>query len=463
MTNICVIGDVMLDRYINGSAERVSPEAPVIVHKYADETCNLGGAANVAQILQVNGHQTTLFGVVGCDPAADIIKTLTSNTGLSYTYVKSDKPTIQKKRFIVDGKQVFRHDIEQVFSLRTSNELIETLQSELSKFSDLIISDYGKGSLHDLRSLIATAEQLGVRTYVDPSSEDFASYAGCTVLKANRMEFFRQIKNFNPAFFSSNIFEIDYASLLEVWGCKVLVVTLGDQGALAFSEKSGLVTMPTEKVIVSDVTGAGDTFMASFSVSFSQGCVLSDCLRSAVKSSAESVKSFGNASSFIYSAHSERSRVLSEIQGYVRHLKSMGKKIGFTNGCFDLFHIGHLDYLRRASEACDYLVIGLNSDASVRRLKGNLRPINDFNTRMKFLESLPFVDAVVGFSEETPIELISVLMPDFLFKGGDYEISTIVGSDIVQANGGQTIVLPYLAGHSSSHLIDKIRASFDKV
>lgn len=463
MPNICVVGDVMLDRYIYGSADRVSPEAPVIVHKYDDEKCNLGGAANVAQILQVNGYHPSLFGVVGRDSAADIVKSLADDIGMFFSFVQCHKPTIQKMRFVAEGKQVFRHDVEQMFPVESSTELLETLQSGLSSYSDLIISDYGKGSCSDVSGLIETANRFGVRTYIDPSNRDFASYTGCTVIKANRLELYRQIKVFNSDFFSPNVFEIDYASLIKIWGCKVLVVTLGDQGALAFSDESGLIVEPAQKVAIADVTGAGDTFVASFSVSFAQGHMLSDCLRLAVKSSSESVKSFGNASSFIYRGHLESANELQELQSYVRHLKSTGKTIGFTNGCFDLFHIGHLDYLRKASLVCDYLIVGLNSDASVRRLKGDGRPINDFNTRKMFLEALPFIDAVVGFSDETPIDLISLIMPDYLFKGGDYEISSIVGSDIVLANGGETIVFPFVANHSSSLLIDRIRASFNEV
>lgn len=448
---VLVIGDVMLDHYIYGTVDRISPEAPIPIHLNSRSEYFAGGAANVAIILSNHGVLVDLVGVVGCDEAGDRLGRICDdqNVRQSFIYDKS-KPTITKVRFIASNRQVFRHDREDPFE----GSLLETKLANMKydeNFDAIIVSDYGKGSFNNLETHLKYLQRLP-KIFVDPAQKDFRQYAGAFLIKPNKAELTRQLVQFEGLNKIYNLEHLDFQTLLHKWDIENLLVTCGAEGALLATNAGEVIKFKAPKVEAIDVTGAGDVFLAMLVNEYCRsGTSLANSIKKAVSFASESVSGFGN-----------RLALQLDGQGHKPSNSEPGadqetKVFGFTNGCFDIVHTGHLELLRHAAANCDYLIVGLNSDASVKRLKGKERPINNEIQRKKFLEALPWVDEVIIFEEDTPLELIKKLRPNYLIKGNDYRREKIIGAQIVLDYNGKVERFPITNNISSTDIITRIK------
>ena len=462
--HILVVGDVMLDRFVCGSVDRLSPEAPIPVLTQTEEHLVPGGAANVGRNLSGIGGQVSLIGCIGNDRAG---QSLTDALSLSaqigfFPIVCDDRPTTQKTRFLASGKQMLRVDDEVTRPLTDTQatHLLTQAESVLEVSEILIISDYAKGCLDPdiIKHLINTAHKKSIPVITDPKSSDFSIYRGSTVLTPNLSEF-------GQATGMSSVNHDSLAkaasALLSDYEYSNLLVTLGADGMLLVNE-TGYIHNPAYPCDVFDVSGAGDTVVAVIAASIACGGKPEDAMKLANLAASVVIGKSGTASlcpgEFIGAARpSTGETTLPNIVKKTAQWRNEHLRVGFTNGCFDLLHLGHLALLKQAKENCDFLIIGLNSDNSVKRLKGQFRPINDQGTRLKILESLEFVDEVRIFDDDTPYRLIKEISPDVLMKGGDYKENQIVGSEYVRSYGGNVLVLNFLPDLSTTKLLKKIK------
>jgi D-beta-D-heptose 7-phosphate kinase/D-beta-D-heptose 1-phosphate adenosyltransferase len=467
--NILVVGDVMLDVYYTGDVSRISPEAPVPVFKKIAERHALGGAANVAVNLISAGQKASLLTVIGDDVNGDILMKSFFDMSVDSELVHRSKTrsTTVKIRFIAsNNQQVMRLDEEDAHPLSEEEDaaLRSAMEGNIQKYDLVIISDYLKGALpfDFVRYLIGLAADAGVRVLVDPKDVDVKKYAGSYLLKPNLKELAlltgSDARTSDEAAKASEL-------LCAKCGCEYVLTTCGGRG-MVLTHRSGehrvVDSIPME---VYDVTGAGDTVIA----------YLGACLANGL-SVVESVSCSNIAASIQVSKMGTSPVYLHEVDAWTRkndkdgrHYKIVektflpllrraqaGKKIVFTNGCFDILHFGHVDYLRRAASLGDIMVVGVNSDASVRRLKGPCRPVNGEDDRASLLAALEFVDYVVIFDEDTPYDLIMDLQPDILAKGADYRPEEVVGRDLVESRGGSVALIPLVEGKSTTAIIEHI-------
>ena len=462
-SNILVIGDVMLDRYLYGTVDRVSPEAPVPVLKPNKEEIRLGGAANVALNLSSLGSKVNLIGIAGKDSASKQIVNLLKDNKIKNSLIKSNLPTITKLRLISSKQQLLRIDNEEEFTK-------EDWKSAKSKFDEsialksnnlLIISDYGKGTLQDIPSLITKAKRYKKIVLVDPKGNNFSKYKGADIITPNFLEFEGVVGTVRS---EKDITE-KAKSLIESLHLGALLITRGQEGMTLFNkEKSKIVRsdFPTQAKEVFDVSGAGDTVIASIAASLSTGFDISSAVKLANVAAGIVVGKSGTATASLleiepYFSNEDSLYNLNEIQKHSSMLKKRNKKIIFTNGCFDILHAGHVYYLEQAKKLGDELVVGLNSDSSVKNLKGTDRPINNLDQRAKVLSSLECVDKVVSFSEATPIKLIKAIKPDVIVKGGDYKVKDVVGHNEAGSWGGKVRIIPLMPGLSTTNIIKKFK------
>jgi D-beta-D-heptose 7-phosphate kinase/D-beta-D-heptose 1-phosphate adenosyltransferase len=454
---VLVLGDVMLDRFVYGSVERTSPEAPVPVMALERTADMPGGAANVARNAVALGAQVVLIGVVGADePARELREHLGRAAGLQiHLIVDSARPTTTKTRYIADRQQILRTDVELAAPLAepVAETLLAQFDAALADADIVILSDYGKGALSDAVTAraIAAATAAGKRVLVDPKSRSFAKYRGATVLTPNKHE----LQSASGHECSTDAQVVAAARDILARGiCSIVVATRGKEGMSIVPSDGEALHIRTVASEVYDVTGAGDTAMAAMAVALASGAAIVQAARLANIAAGIVVGKNGTAT-----AAAESSYTLERAQLLVTRWHRLGLRVAFTNGCFDMLHPGHVSLLNEAKRAADRLVVGLNSDRSVRRLKGAGRPVQSAGARAMVLSSLKAVDAVVIFEDDTPLALITALEPDVLVKGADYSVQTVVGADEVLRRGGKVVLAELLPAHSTSETIRRITAS----
>lgn len=459
---VLVVGDAMLDRYWHGDTTEVSAEAPVPVIKVNEIEHRPGGAANVALNLAALGSASILIALVGRDEAGQILQAKLETSGVVCDLPSTaESRTITKLRIISRNQQLLRADFETDMNL-DCKEILDRMTNCIDKVDTLILSDYDKGTLSDPRSVIALANSRQVPVLVDPKFKDFAVYRGAMVIKPNRRELQRAIGNWQ----SEQEMAEKSERLIRDHQIKALLVTQGGQGMTLIRPGLQELHFPARSREVFDVTGAGDTSIAVLAASLAAGKSLVDSVALANIAGGMVVTHSGTVSISAPELRQEvaaefdfEKGVLSEEQlaVAVESARSNGDKIVFTNGCFDILHAGHVDYLSEARTLGGRLIVAVNDDESVRRLKGEGRPINQVDRRMTILAGLESIDWVVPFSEDTPERLIERIKPDVLVKGGDYKLEEVVGADILARYNGEVKVLKFVDYSSTSDLVEKIR------
>ena len=451
----------MLDEYWFGDAARISPEAPVIVVRNRESEQRPGGAANVALNFAALGAQTVLTAAVGADDRGTLLTRLLEERGVRCEFVRSPSlPTIHKLRVLARSQQLIRVDAEQ--SLEACAAEVASRFAQLVRgVAVVVLSDYAKGTLTRAAELIAMCRTHRVPVFVDPKGTDFTRYRGAYAVTPNRGEFEAVVGRCT----SEGDLLAKGAKLRGELDLDALLVTRGEQGMTLFTDGEPL-TLPAQARKVFDVTGAGDTMIALFAAGVAAGLDVADAASLANLGAGIVVGKIGaataNRSELQRALHSQGSGgrglvAVPELVTLVGEAKGRGERVVFTNGCFDILHAGHVSYLEEAKSCGDRLIVAVNDDDSVRRLKGVSRPINSLADRMAVLGALASVDWVVPFGEDTPAELIAKVVPDVLVKGGDYRVEQIAGGDTVLKNGGEVRVLGFKPGRSTSALIDALR------
>lgn len=475
LTDACVlcIGDVMLDRFVSGTVERISPEAPVPVLHVDEESNMLGGVGNVARNIAALGASVEIVSVVGDDPTGNDVAGLFAehDTITAHLITESGRRTGIKTRYIGGAQQLLRADRETIAPIaeKSADKVLSAAKTAIASCGAVVLSDYGKGVLSPgvIGDLIDMAKAAGKPVIVDPKGRDYSRYQGAGVITPNRKELGEAIGH--PTHSESEI--IDAARSLIVNNDLGAVLVTRSQDGMSLVTADGTVDhLPAEAREVFDVSGAGDTVVAALSTGRATGASWVEAAALANVAAGIAVGKVGTAvalSEDIIHAlqHQDRERsgakvlALPQLLDQVSAWRRSGKKIGFTNGCFDLLHPGHVSLLSQAKAACDRLIVGLNSDASVRRLKGETRPVQNETSRSVVLASLGSVDAVVLFSDDTPLALITALKPDVLVKGADYTVETVVGSDVVLGYGGKVVLANLEDGHSTTGTIQRMGKS----
>ncbi len=460
---ILIVGDLMLDRYWHGMTSRISPEAPVPVVKVEQIEDRIGGAGNVALNVVSLGAGAALVAVVGNDEAGGVLQERLRAAGiLTDLHRSSEKPTITKLRVISRHQQLLRLDFEESFASEDAAALPTKVANLLGGVGVLVLSDYAKGALQDPQMLIGAARRAGVPVLADPKGSDFTRYVGATLLTPNLQEFEAVVGRCSG---EQELIERGLA-LLEQLQLEALLITRGEQGMTLLRRDAPELHLPARAREVFDVTGAGDTVIAVLAASIAAGSSLPEAVALANIAAGIVVGKLGTATVSAPELRRAVQREQGSERGVVNHeqllvdiadARAHGEKIVFTNGCFDILHAGHVGYLEQARKLGDRLIVAVNSDQSVTRLKGPGRPINSEGRRMAVLAGLEAVDWVVVFPEDTPEPLLKSLKPDILVKGGDYTREQVVGWQIVEGYGGAVRVLDFLDDCSTSAIVEKIQ------
>ena len=463
--NVLVIGDIILDKYIHGSVDRVSPEAPVPVLRPESEESRLGGAANVASNISSLGSKVSLQGVIGKDEAAKELKALVKARKVKGFFSSSSLPTISKLRLLASRQQLLRIDAEEKFSTEDWSKTKALFSKIISstKATVIVVSDYDKGTLRDIPFIIKQAAKKNIYTLIDPKGNDFSKYEGANIITPNYLEFSNAVGGVS----SESDLTLKAKNLIEDLKLEALLITRGAEGMTLVEKQKGKMIrsdFSTQAQEVFDVSGAGDTVIASLAASIASGFNLNESVRISNAAAGIVVGKSGTATPGISELEasfktSSDSFSKTQLKRICKEAREDSLKVVFTNGCFDVLHAGHLSYLEAAKELGDKLIVGINSDSSVSKLKGKGRPINPLEERMALIQALKCVDYVVSFSEDTPLKLIEFLKPNILVKGADYKVEEIVGSKSVIKNGGEVKTIPLVKGLSSSRKIQKIKGS----
>ncbi len=465
---LCV-GDVMLDCFVYGHVDRISPEAPIPVLRIDREAAMLGGAGNVVRNIVGLGARAEFVSVVGSDPAGrDVTALVGELAGVEpHLLVERQRQTTMKRRYVAGSQQLLRADLETVVPVSDAiaDDIIRLVEAAIGDCGALVLSDYGKGVLtpRALAAMIAAARRAGKPVIVDPKGVDFARYRGASLLTPNRRELSEATQ-----LAADGDAGVEKASRRVVESCDVggVVCTRGAEGMSLVAATGEVHHLPAAAREVFDVSGAGDTVVATLSAGIAAGIPWADAARLANVAAGIVVGKVGTAVAYA----ADIAKALRDEGGFrddkvvgraaaidaVARWRRQGLSIGFTNGCFDLLHPGHVSLMSQAKAACDRLIVGLNSDDSVRRLKGKDRPVQSEAARAAVLASLATVDLVVVFAEDTPLELIRALRPDVLVKGADYRVETVVGADLVHGWGGRVLLAELSPGHSTSATIRKL-------
>jgi D-beta-D-heptose 7-phosphate kinase/D-beta-D-heptose 1-phosphate adenosyltransferase len=472
-TVLCV-GDLMLDEFVYGEVSRISPEAPAPVIAVQRSETNIGGAGNVARNIASLGARCIFVGLIGEDEAGAKLKAaLAQESGIeSVLVVDSARPTTRKVRFVSEhfSTHMLRADWELASpaSAAIEQKLIDAILPQLARADIVLLSDYAKGVLtaRVIRNVIDAARKLGKRVIVDPKSANLAIYRGATLLTPNRKEFAEATRS--RADTEADIANAAQDAML-LADCEAILVTQSERGMTLVPRNGDAIHVPAHPVKVSDVSGAGDTVAAVLATALAAGADWESALRMANAAAAVAVGKKGTA---IVTTAELRRRILphaylaaeekivaaaGDLEAHLADWRKQDLRIGFTNGCFDILHPGHVKVLTAARGACDRLIVGLNSDASVKRLKGEGRPVQDERARSEVLAALEAVDLVVIFEQDTPIELIARIKPSVLVKGGDYTRDQVVGHEVVEASGGEVLLVDILPGFSTTTLVDRAR------
>ncbi len=465
---VLVVGDLMLDEYLWGKTERISPEAPVQVVDILREDLRLGGAGNVINNLVALGCGVQMLSVLGNDPDGERLQSMLEEKQLDGANIFLDplRKTSRKTRILASNQQMMRIDREsrEDISEEMESRVLERFKEVVKLCAVVLISDYNKGLLTEklLAGIIHLARERNIPVFVDPKGPDFGKYRGATLLTPNRKEALRAAK-----FDSLNDENLRIAgrSLVQSLEIEALVLTRSEEGMTLFlkEDEFDLLTRARE---VYDVSGAGDTVLSVLGAAFAAGLTFFEAATVANIAAGVVVGKVGTSTVFpeeIFEAANPQGqgvdakiRSRGQLEKLVAETKAKGKTVVFTNGCFDLLHVGHVKYLQQARSCGDLLVLGLNSDASVKRLKGDKRPLINEHERAHVLAALSCIDFVTIFDEDTPHAIIQTLQPDILVKGGDYLPEEVVGKEIVKSYGGRVEIIPFVDGKSTTQLINRI-------
>ncbi len=473
--HLLVLGDVMLDEYIVGSVTRISPEAPVPIFLPRNTYYSLGGAANVANNIRFLGGRASLYGRIGSDEAGRKFSSLATEHQIDcqgMTVSRHGYSTTKKCRYVTETSQIFRADHETSVPLSEDEEtsILSRLDDHIAEFDAVLLSDYGKGFLTSrlLRHIIRVANENEIPVLVDPKTSNLANYAGASLIKPNLNELYHLSNSDSLADHSGVAFDSVFSSLQAICRDHHIaggIATLGSRGMCVTFDRSR-EHIPAESVAVFDVTGAGDTVLACLGMSLASGLDLFDSAKLANLAASKAVSERGTSPVTIKAL---TSKVLCQTQPLPTLISTFditvirkawtacGYTVGFTNGCFDILHSGHIQLFQQARARCDKLIVAVNTDESVRRLKGSTRPINDLKERAELLSALKDVDAVISFDADTPISLIEHLKPDLLVKGADYRPEEVVGAQFVQSYGGKLFLADLLEGRSTSMIVEQIK------
>jgi D-beta-D-heptose 7-phosphate kinase / D-beta-D-heptose 1-phosphate adenosyltransferase len=460
---ILVAGDVMLDRYWVGGASRISPEAPVAVVKVNNTKDSPGGAGNVALNLAALGAAASLVGLVGDDVAGRELQVSLNAAGVFCDFHRvAGKPTVTKLRVISRHQQLIRLDFEESFAEQDAAPLTAKVDALLGDVDVLVLSDYNKGALLGVTQLIKAARAAGVPVLVDPKGGDFSIYRGATLVKPNLHEFESVVGTCRT---EEELVQKGQQMLRDL-DLQALLITRGEHGMSLIRQNESELHFPARARDVYDVTGAGDTVISVVAACIGAGLPLPESVALANIAAGLVVAKLGTAAISGPELRREVQRDGGSDKGVmtreqlllaVEDARAHGENIVFTNGCFDIIHAGHVGYLKEAKKQGDRLIVAINDDQSVTRLKGKGRPINSIDRRMAVVSGLESVDWVVSFSEDTPEALLRDIKPEMLIKGGDYDIDHVVGSDFVQSYGGEVKVLNFLDNCSTSAIVSKIQ------
>ncbi|MDV7339851.1 D-glycero-beta-D-manno-heptose-7-phosphate kinase [Terasakiella sp. A23] len=470
---ILCIGDIMLDRFVYGSVDRISPEAPIPVMRIEREESMLGGAGNVVRNLLSLGANARFCGLIGEDDAGREVAALLNEDDhcTANLIMDSNRPTSLKTRYMASNQQMLRADHEQVAPLNDQQhqDLLLDVAESLGVVNVMVLSDYGKGVLENdaPENLIALAKKADIPVIVDPKGVDYSKYRGATLVTPNRKELSEASQ---MACDSDSSIVAAAKHIIETCGIENVLATRSQDGMTLVTKDGDVVHLPTEAREVFDVSGAGDTVVATLAMAIGLSASLEDGADLANVAAGLVVAKMGTASVYqeeLINAlhHQDISQAEAKILGRegakdkVIRWQRQGLKVGFTNGCFDLLHPGHISLIKQSANQCDKLIIGLNSDASVKRLKGEERPVQTEMARATVLSSLGDVDMVVIFEEDTPMETLSALLPDVLIKGADYTIDQVVGAELIQQNGGRVFLAQLEDGFSTTNTVKKLKGS----
>lgn len=460
---VLVVGDVMLDRYWHGKATRISPEAPVPVVRVGNQEDRPGGAGNVALNIAALGAAASLVGIIGADEAGSELQSRLQAAGVYCDFATCKQaPTITKLRVISQHQQLLRVDFEQDFTTAAVASFQEQALALLENTQVLVLSDYSKGALQQTQALIQAAKKLSIPVVADPKGSDFSKYKGATVITPNLSEFESIVGHCE----SEDELAAKGLQLLSELDLQALLITRGENGMTLLRPGQAELHMPTRAQEVFDVTGAGDTVVAVLAAALAAGSPLDIGTALANLAAGLAVGKLGTAAI----SGPELRRAIAREEGTgrgvmsaeqlalaVQDARAHGEKVVFTNGCFDIIHAGHVGYLAEARKLGQRLIVAINDDASVKRLKGSGRPINPVERRMTVLAGLEAVDWVVSFSEDTPEALLEMFKPDIVVKGGDYSVDEVVGGEYVLGYGGQVRVLAFLDNCSTSAIVEKLK------
>jgi len=470
---ILVVGDLMLDKYIWGKTSRISPEAPVQVVEVERDELRLGGAGNVVNNLLALGCHVSVASVVGDDEDGRKLLELVASSGVATSGILQSKQrtTSRKSRVLASHQQMLRIDRESKTEISDPEQsaLLEFIQSQLPDIAAVLLSDYLKGVLTPqlLEQLTKVCRQAGIPVIVDPKGADFSRYRGATLLTPNRRE--AEVATGVVIDGDSSLLKAG-KKLLHEQQLEALLLTRSEEGMSLFAADGSVEHLPTEAKEVFDVSGAGDTVVAVIGACLAAGCGLIDAARVANLAAGLVVAKLGTSTVSATEIINESARRNRQMDGKILARddlavllaiqRSLGKRIVFTNGCFDLLHAGHVKYLQQARNLGDLLVLGLNSDESIRRLKGEKRPLLDEAERAQILAALDCIDYLTIFTEDTPLELLQVVRPDILVKGGDYLPDEVVGKELVESSGGRVELIQFVDGKSTTNIIDKVLSRY---
>jgi len=469
---VVVVGDVMIDRYVTGKVERISPEAPVPVLLHSHDRAVAGGAANVAVNIVALGCEVRLVGAVGSDQNGADLKEILEQTGVypAHLVTDADRPTICKTRVVSGRQQFFRIDREVTGRLsdKVEDAIVKSARATMADADIVVISDYAKGVFSDqvLQQVIGAAKSLGKQVLVDPKRRTFEAFRGADLIKPNAGEL--AAASGMPCATDAEVEAAGEAVASQFDGA--ILVTRADSGMSLIRRGMPVRHFKSSVLEVADVSGAGDTALAALAVSIVEGHPIEDAVTISNVAAGVAVSKFGTAivsraeldSALARAAspkhHPGSLATISTAAEMAAAWRRMGESVVFTNGCFDLIHAGHIELLTFAAREGDRLIVGLNTDASVKRLKGPTRPIQTEQDRARIIGALRAVDLVVLFDEPTPLSLIDAIGPDVLVKGADYTEDQVVGGDLVKARGGRVALFPLVEGRSSTKIVERMRS-----
>lgn len=470
---VLCVGDLILDHYVHGNIDRISPEAPIPVLKADDRNYNiLGGCGNVARNICSANSKCHLISIVGNDndglKIREIIKEIKNLT--FNLIIDKNRCTTKKTRYVCENQQILRVDneIESPISKVLETKIIKLLKNKINDYDVIVLSDYNKGVLTDtlIKKIIKIAQHFKKILIVDPKKKDFSVYAGATFITPNFKELKSSINTFNINSKNNddNLVIKLSKQIINKFKFKAVITTRSSDGISVVTDVGSFFHLPSEAKEVFDVSGAGDTVLAYLSTSISKGKSLESSVKISNIAAGLAVGKFGT--SVVSIGEVDNIKQIKNIkvvtnQNLSKALKDYdsNKIIGFTNGCFDLLHTGHISYLKSAKQKCDILILGLNSDESIKKLKGKNRPIVELKDRVEILSSFPFIDKIVIFDEVTPIKLIKRIKPNIIFKGKDYKKQDVVGFRESKKWQGRVILIDFIKNKSTTNLIERIKTS----